>query len=193
MNDRLATALSLIRAEMQKRDRTVVSIDGRCASGKTTLAAAIASALDEQGIPVTILHMDHFFLQPNQRTPARMQTPGGNVDRERFLSEVLLPLSRGESFAYRRYNCILKAIGGPLIHITPTPLTIVEGSYSCHPDLRAYYDLRLFLSVDPETQLDRIRIRNGEAAAEIFRNRWIPLEETYFAACAVEACCIKLP
>ena len=34
----------------------------------------------------------------------------------------------------------------------------------------------------------RLKARNG-AYAEVFRTTWIPLEEAYFSACGVEACC----
>ena len=57
----------------------IVAIDGRCASGKSTLAAYLKSAL-----ACSVIHMDHFFLQPHQRTEKRLREPGGNVDYERF-------------------------------------------------------------------------------------------------------------
>ena len=49
--------------------------------------------------------MDDFFLRPEQRTPERYAEPGGNVDRERFLAEVLIPLRAGETVQYRRFDC----------------------------------------------------------------------------------------
>ena len=71
----------------------------------------------------------------------------------------------------------------------PCRLAIVEGAYACHPDLWAYYDLRVFLTVDPETQIQRIEARSGAAKAAQFRDRWIPFEETYFSALDVQARC----
>jgi hypothetical protein len=78
-------------------------------------------------------------------------------------------------------------LGDP-VAVSPKQVTVVEGSYACHPALRAYYDLRVFLTVDPDEQMRRLRIRNG-AYAEVFRTTWIPLEESYFSACSTEACC----
>ena len=84
-----------------KTDRPFLfALDGRCASGKTTLASALREA-----VGCGVIHMDDFFLRPEQRTEERLSQPGGNVDRERFLQEVLLPLKRGESFSYRPYDC----------------------------------------------------------------------------------------
>lgn len=155
--------------------RTVVAIDGRCASGKTTLAAALAA---EHG--GAVIHMDDFFLRPEQRTAARYQEPGGNVDRERFLEEVLLPLRRGERVAYRPFDCGTQRLAPPRV-VEDRPLVVVEGSYSCHPELADHYDLRVFLTVGPEEQMARIVAREGTAYARTFREKWIPLEERYFS------------
>ncbi len=161
----------------------VLAIDGRCASGKTTLAKKLA---DEWN--AALFHMDDFYLQPHQRTPERLAEPGGNVDRERFLEEVLLPLRRGETISYRRFNCGTMTFD-PTRPIVPGAIAIVEGSYSCHPDLRGYYDYRIFMDIDPETQQERILRRNGPDGLQRFITRWIPLEETYFSECAVRDHC----
>ena len=39
----------------------IVAIDGRCASGKTTVSKALSEALK-----ATVVHMDDFFLRPHQ-------------------------------------------------------------------------------------------------------------------------------
>lgn len=161
----------------------LVAIDGRCASGKTTLAALLQA---ETGC--NLLHMDDFFLRPEQRTPQRIRTPGGNVDYERFLSEVLLPLSRGVPFAYRPYDCKTQALAAT-VPVEPKPFAVVEGAYSCHPVLRNYYNLRVFLDVDAGLQRQRILARNGKERLPEFTNRWIPLEERYIAALGVRECC----
>ena len=75
------------------------------------------------------------------------------------------------------------------IHIEPSKVTIVEGTYSCHPAMWDYYDYRVFLDIDPKTQMERILTRNGREAAEVFRNRWIPLEEIYFSSYNIRERC----
>ena len=42
------------------------------------------------------------------------------------------------------------------------------------------------MDIDPERQLERIRKRNGEEKAEIFRTKWIPLEEAYINAYSID-------
>lgn len=168
-----------IRRLTSRARQTLVAIDGRCGAGKTTLAARLQAELGGQ-----VLHMDDFFLRPEQRTESRLAQPGGNVDYERFLEEVLLPLTRGQDFIYRPYSCARQQLGTGAA-MQAMGLTIVEGSYACHPALREHYDLRLFLTVTPEEQLRRIRARSGPEKADVFVQRWIPLEELYFRACAV--------
>lgn len=174
--------LRRIQELQARKERVIVAIDGRCGSGKTTLAARLQKDLD-----CRVFHMDDFFLRPRQRTAERFAQPGENVDHERFLEEVLLPLRSGQPLTYRPFSCA-QQLGAP-VTAAPCRLAIVEGAYACHPDLWAYYDLRVFLTVDPETQMQRIEARSGAAKAAQFRDRWIPFEETYFSALDVQARC----
>jgi hypothetical protein len=59
---------------------------------------------------------------------------------------------------------------------------VVTGAYSCHPFLGEYADVRVFCDIDPITQLERIKKRNGEKAVAMFVEKWIPLEEAYINA-----------
>ena len=173
------------RAELLLAERVpvLVAIDGCCGSGKTTLAAALAERLQAQ-----VIHMDDFFLRPEQRTPARYRTPGENVDHERFLAEVLLPLRRGEPALLRRFDCRSFTLQPPT-ELPPAEVYIIEGSYSLHRELRGLYDLRIFLTAEPDEQLRRITLRNGAEKAEEFRTRWIPLENLYFDSLPVAELC----
>ena len=113
---------------------------------------------------------------------------GGNVDRERFLADVLRPLRAGEPFSYRPFDCHPLSLAAP-VPVAPAKLCVVEGSYSCHPALWAHYDLRVFLTVAPEEQMRRIEKRNGPEKAVMFAQRWIPFEEQYFKAFDLQARC----
>ncbi len=155
----------------------LAAIDGRCGAGKTTLASFLCEKFGW-----SVLHLDHFFLRPEQRTKERLGTPGGNVDYERFLEEVLVPIKKGvKELSYRPFDCHRQELAEPVL-IRPSGVCLVEGSYSAHPALWDYCDLHVFLSIDAEEQMRRIVRRNGEDGARIFRERWIPMEEKYFAA-----------
>ena len=152
----------------------LIALDGRCAAGKTTLANRLA---EQYGWGV--INLDDFFLQPAQRTSQRLAEPGGNLDRERLISEVLLPLTRHRPGVYRVFDCRTMGFAAVPRPLPAAPVVLLEGSYACHPDLRPLCGLHVFLTVDPGEQLRRLAARNP-ARLQDFRTRWIPMEEQYF-------------
>ncbi len=164
--------------------RTVIAIDGRCTSGKSTYAGILSELLDVQ-----VFHMDDFFLQVHQRTPERYAEPGGNVDRERLIEEVLEPFREGCSvISHRIFIRGIMALSEP-VSTEVKDCIILEGSYSCHPLLQKYSDLKIFMDIDPEEQLKRVLARDGISKYDEFKEKWIPLEENYFNAYDIRSIC----
>lgn len=179
--------LQAIDERLPRQKRLLLAIDGGSASGKTTLAALLAQ---RYGCPV--FHMDDFFLRPEQRTPQRLAEPGGNVDRERFFSEVLQPLRQGGPASYRRYDCRTGQLLPPVLR-QAGQLNVIEGAYSMHPELSALYDLSVFLAVSPETQRRRILQREPAFKQQLFFRQWIPMENRYFQAFSIpERCDLRI-
>ena len=192
LSGRVKAVLEAANTLLSDRERIsapiIIAIDGRCASGKTTLSEALQKELG-----CAVFHMDDFFLRPEQRTAERLERAGENVDHERFLKEVLRPLRSGEkTVVYRPFDCGTMSVS-EAVSVGIGDICVVEGSYSCHSELWGYYDLRVFLDVDKETQIGRIIRRNGEQRAEVFRSKWIPLEERYFLEFDIQnRCDLKL-
>lgn len=168
---------------LASRDFIIAAIDGRCASGKTTLAGIIKEKYD-----CNVLHMDHFFLRPEQRTKERLSEPGGNIDYERFKEQALDKLLGKGPFSYQPYDCSTGKMGGE-IFFEPKKLNIIEGVYSLHPFFGDVFDIKVFLKISPEEQSRRILERNGMEMREKFMNVWIPLENEYFKAFNIEEKC----
>jgi uridine kinase len=158
---------------LMQKDIVIVAIDGKCTSGKTTLAAKLAEIYD-----CNVIHMDDFFLRPEQRTPERFTEVGGNVDYERFYEEVLFPLGKGEPFSYRPFDCSTFTLADP-ITVIPKQLNIIEGTYSHHSYFGNPYDLKVMLTVTPELQRERILQRPAFLHQRFFE-QWIPMENRYF-------------
>ena len=95
--DNCDVLLRLVQKEA--RGPFLVAIDGRCASGKTTLAGKLRSVLE-----CNVVHMDDFYLPFSKRTEDRMAQPGGNMDFDRLLFEVLLPLKNGTNGCSSTYH-----------------------------------------------------------------------------------------
>ncbi|MEZ4510098.1 MAG: uridine kinase [Eubacteriales bacterium] len=182
-DDTIHTIAERVAQLLGSRPRVLIAIDGNCCAGKTTAAKRLGSALG-----ASVFHMDDFFLQPHMRTPERMAQPGGNVDAERFLSSVLLPASRGETARVRRYDCHADMLLEEST-VAPGSVVIVEGTYSLHPMLAPYHDLKLFCRVSSARQVERVLARNGEDGLKAFTERWIPLENRYFDALDIEKSC----
>lgn len=173
------------RLMRQGRDKpVVVAIDGRCGSGKSFLCRLLAGVYDCNQI-----HVDDFFLRTEQRTHERLTEVGGNVDYERFLTEVITPLRQGkEVFDYQRYDCMQQRLT-QVVTVRSKPLVIVEGSYSLHPYFGDAYDLKIFMDLDEETQKQRILARNGAYMLERFVGEWIPKENAYFEKFGIREKC----
>lgn len=178
----LLPVVGAVEKRLAQKERVLVAMDGPCAGGKTESARRLAALFGG-----TVFHADDFFLPPAMRTPERLAEPGGNMDRERLLREVLTPIRDGREAVYRPFDCETMEFGA-LRRETPGALTVVEGSYTLHPELRGLYDLKVFLSVAKTTQLERLRQRESPESFERFCTRWIPLEERYFSEMHVADC-----
>ena len=168
------TTIKHINEVKKSKDKVLIAIDGMSGSGKSTFARILSSELN-----ATLIRCDDFFLRPEQRTEERLQTPGGNLDTERLLSEIIKPIIVDKSFVYRPFNCHTMDFDETLT-ITPADVVILEGSYSCHPELYDFFHIHIFLSTDKLTQVRRILLREGYNKTKIFIEKWIPMENKYF-------------
>jgi len=165
----------VIKNLLKDNEKLVIAIDGRCGGGKSTLGLLLKEQFD-----CNIFHMDDFFLPFEMKTAQRLKKAGENVHYERFEEEILEYLKNDKSVTYRQYQCNTGEFSQP-IKVEPKNLTIVEGSYSLYPKLRNYYDYKIFITVDSKVQYERILKRNGKEKLQDFLNKWIPMEEHYFA------------
>lgn len=164
-----------IKSELHNSHAYIIAIDGMSGSGKSSLALELQEAFPESNL----FHMDDYFLQPYQRTEARLHEVGGNVDYERFYEEIICHLHDKNGLSYRKYDCCTQTLSEK-IFVPWKPIIIIEGSYSHHPYFKGPYDLRVFLEISQEEQYRRILLRNGESMLTRFVDEWIPKENAYF-------------
>ncbi|MBQ6824434.1 MAG: hypothetical protein IJP27_07260 [Clostridia bacterium] len=177
---RFLRLLPILRAAARStKNPCIIAIDGRAASGKSTVGQQLRQILEG-----SLLHMDDFFLPPALRTVERLKENGGNVHYERFAEEVLPFLAGDVPFSYRIFDCSKMDFNGER-RVEPKQFRIVEGSYSHHPAFGNYADITVFSSLEPEEQQERILRRDGEELLRRFQECWIPWEEQYFAACRI--------
>ncbi len=167
------TVIALSKIDSDKK-HIVISIDGNAASGKTTLSQQLAFLLGAEEV-----HCDDFFLPVEMRTCERLNETGGNIHYERLKTEVIDKLKKPSVIAYKKYDCQKDRLTETKV-LMNKKYVIVEGAYSSHPYFKDYADLKIFLSIDAQTQKERILFRNGEKMYEKFQNIWIPMENKYF-------------
>lgn len=141
--------ISLLAAALaqQPTKPLVLALDGRCGSGKTTLANTLA-----RQFPASItLHTDDFYLPPAQRIRGWEKTPCANMDLDRLRDEALRPAYEGQPVQYRAYSCREGAYL-PARELAAQPLVILEGSYSHHPLLTGCETLRVFLTAQKKSR-----------------------------------------
>ena len=174
---------SRVAALLKSKPRVLIAIDGNCCAGKTTLASHLGELLH-----ANVFHLDDYFLQPHMRTPQRLAQPGGNVDAERFLAEVLLPASRGETAQVQKYDCHEDVLIPP-VAVLPKQVALIEGAYSLHPLLSPYYNPKFFSPIQSASQTKPFLSQTAKDALKMFQQRWIPLENRYFEALDILSQC----
>lgn len=154
--------LCVLLKEISSKQPFIMAIDGRCAAGKTTFAERLKKEYE-----CNVIHIDDFYLPMQKRTEAVMQQPGGNIDFQRLTDEIFIPLTEGINAVYRPYDCHNDRYMRTQ-KINSNVITVIEGSYSCHPKLRNFYKLCVFMDVSKELQIKRLKARNP-AKLEAFK------------------------
>ncbi len=129
-------------AEIDELTRTyhafAIAIDGAAYTGKRTLAQTLSK---KYGAPV--IHMSDFRLPVSER-PANWQSmPGAEMDFERFNEEIATPWMQGRELVYSIYDEQSGEIKERLA-LPNAQVYIIEGTYALHPNVKDFYDLRLF-------------------------------------------------
>ena len=167
---------------LSANERILIAIEGPCAAGKSSLAREMAKKY-----PGNIFHMDDFFLQNTQRSQERLREKGGNIDYERFKSEVLTPLLEGKEFSYRPYDCKKQRLLES-VYVKPAKINIIEGVYSMHSFFGEIYDVCIYIDIASALQKERIKKRPAKLQQRFF-DEWIPKENEYFQFFNIKARC----
>ena len=169
-----------------------VAIDGRTASGKTTLSDELAAAVSNRGRPVIRTSIDGFHRPKAERYARGRHSAEGYYFDARDLSAVtkllLEPLGAGGNRLYRTASFDLDAD----VSIEQEPklaeqdaILIVDGTFLQREELRAHWDRAIFVKTSAEVSESRGLRRDmdrlgGEAAAkELYATRYRPAFELY--------------
>ncbi|MFD8073023.1 uridine kinase [Streptomyces sp. NPDC059718] len=143
----------------------LVAVDGHAGSGKTTFAAALASALD--GAPV--VHLDDLATHEEL-----FEWTG------RLREQVLEPLRRGDTARPAKYDWVARRFATAL-EVPPAPVVLLEGVGVGRRALRPRLASLLWLEVSRDTARERGELRDGPALAGFWAG-WMRAQDAHFAA-----------
>jgi uridine kinase len=176
-------AQRLVEAISQRVDGErpfVLAIDGRSGSGKSTLAAAVSGLLGE----CLVIEGDDFYAGGSQeewdaRTAAQKADQVIDWRRQYALLEALRQGQRAVWFGYDWEAFDGSLLATPTV-VDPAPVIILEGAYSCRPELTSVLDLRVLLETDLDVRRRRLRARDGDQWHDAWFDRWDEAERYYF-------------
>lgn len=171
-NDNIDKIQKLIESK-NLNSQIVISIDGPCGGGKSTFSKEIEEVLN-----FNILHMDDFYLPFQKRDKNWMNIIAGHMDFERLIKDVLEPYKKKSKTNYISYDCHSDKYLQEIPIDIERPL-VIEGSYTSHPILDKYVDLKVFVDIDKDEQVRRLEKRNPKVV-DMFLSMWVPFENNYF-------------
>ncbi|MBR1220401.1 uridylate kinase [Bradyrhizobium sp. U87765 SZCCT0131] len=189
----LAEAIGGLRQSWPLR----VAIDGRTASGKTTLADELAVALQATGRAVIRTSIDGFHRPRAERYARGRHSPEGYYHDARDLTAVitllLAPLGPGGDRRYCTASFDLAAdrpITQPALTAPPDAILIVDGTFLQRPELDDGWDLAVFVETTADIAESRGLGRDADqlgevdAVRELYRRRYRPAYALYDRLCA---------
>lgn len=135
----------------------IIGIAGGTGSGKTTVVAQIVAELPED--EVCIISQDSYYhdtsdLSFEERTKINFDHPKA-IDFDLLVSH-LKELRAGNSFEQPVYSFVEHNRTGQTITTVPKKVIIVEGILIlAHPDIRAMFDIKIFVHADSDERLIR--------------------------------------
>jgi len=173
-----------------------IAVDGRTASGKTTLADELAGTLRGLGREVIRSSIDGFHRPRAERYARGRHSAEGYYHDARDLAAVmallLTPLGPGGDRLYRTASFDLAA-DQPIAQLPrtagPHAILIVDGTFLQRPELSAGWDLTVFVEttavVSEQRGVARDAASNGdvEAIRTLYARRYRPAYDLYAAQC----------
>lgn len=153
---------------METARPTLIAVDGRSGSGKSTFATDLAKYL-EATASVAILRLEELY------------HGWDGLHRSFDLYNQLLPqLADGQGITYPIWNWEADTLGAPK-NLVPADVVIIEGVGALHGGAREFLDLGIWLEAPENFRRDRALARDGQTYSPYWQ-MWAEQEERYLQA-----------
>lgn len=155
----------------KQKDKSIIAIEGRCGSGKSTLSELFKDKY-------TIIHLDDFFISIKEKSKINIQKYGNINYKLVYENLSIIRNALNQNIAkvtIKAFSCEKQEYYEKEINLKNK--IILEGTYSSSLYFNEFIDKITFLLVSKETQTERIQKRE---LSNKFFSEWIPLEESYF-------------
>lgn len=170
-----------------------VGIDGRSGVGKSTLAAAVAAFLAERPAPVAsvVIEGDDFYTggtaaRWDRRTAQEKADQVIDWQRQRSVLEGLRRWGVADWHPFDwdadDWDLDPPPFAEAPVSVDAAPVVILEGAYSCRPELHDLLDLTVLVDVPAGLRRARLLEREGDGYRADWEARWSEAEDHYFGA-----------
>ena len=170
-----------------------VGLDGRSGAGKSTLAEAITARLEAEpnDLRVTVIDGDQFYAGGTAESWDR-QSPSEKAARVidwRRQRRVLQQLRDSGVAEWHPFDWEAEdwdrepvPLASQSICARAGSIVLLEGAYSCRPELHDLLDLRMLLDVPRDVRRRQLLEREGAAYRADWEARWSAAEDYYFGS-----------
>ncbi|MDQ6884473.1 MAG: hypothetical protein M3077_09620 [Candidatus Dormibacteraeota bacterium] len=162
----------------------LVALDGGTGAGKSTVAALVAAELGG-----SVVATDDFFSSHVTGAEWDAYTAAEKaalaINWRRLRREALEPLRRGQQaswhpFDFESYDYTTgSGLADEVVTRAPTRVIVVDGIYSCRPELADLIDLCVLVDASASVRRQRHDRREGDDEAD-WHSRWDEAENYYF-------------
>lgn len=191
-----ADAAAAIVAEARSRMRArragrpfLIAVDGPSGTGKSTVAASVAHELDAAIVPSD----DFFAAGITDSGWAALDAAGraaAAIDWRRLRRDALEPLLAGTVAAWHPFDFASGTrsdgtypMAAEAVVLAPRDVIVVEGAYSCRPELADLIDIAVLVVASPAERYRRIAARETDQEwTAAWHARWDAAEACYFTS-----------
>lgn len=196
LRSQLLEALTKYILEKERDHPVRVAIDGMDNAGKSKLSKELIFPLKKSKRQIINASIDGFHYPKKFRYRRGEFSPEGyyydSFNLDAVINNLLQPLSPGGNRLFHRQifdYTIDQSVDSPVESANENAILLFDGIFLQRQELDPYWDIRIYLEVEPEVSLDRAIKRDIQyyktfsIIEQKYRQRYFPAHQIYFERC----------